>query len=51
MKQAPVLCARSSGKLEEHLAFLKSRPDVRRKFPDAVERTESNLVYTSFASA
>ncbi|MGH7769732.1 MAG: tetratricopeptide repeat protein, partial [Candidatus Binatia bacterium] len=34
--------------LEEQLAFLKSRPAVRRKFPDAVARAESSLVYTLF---
>ncbi len=34
--------------LEDQLAYLKSRADVRRKFPDALSRTESNLVYTLF---
>jgi CHAT domain-containing protein len=34
--------------LEEHLAFLKSRPGVRAKFPQAVAQTEHNLVYTLF---
>lgn len=34
--------------LEDQLAYLKSRADVRRKFSDAVSRTESNLVYTLY---
>ena len=34
--------------LEDQLAYLKSRADVRRKFPDAVRRTEDNLVYTLY---
>jgi CHAT domain-containing protein/lipopolysaccharide biosynthesis regulator YciM len=34
--------------LEDHWAFLKSRADVRLKFPNAVRQTENNLVYTLY---
>jgi CHAT domain-containing protein len=34
--------------LEDHLAFLQSRADVRLKFPEAVRQTENNLVYTLY---
>ena len=34
--------------LEDHLAFLQSRADVRLKFPEAVRQTENSLVYTLY---